>query len=55
MVEDSPELIARARAMAGLGVAKSTAAKRLEIGTTRLDRLAEKHGIQFPTKPPKAD
>lgn len=50
VVEDTPELIARARAMAGLGVAKSTAAKRLSIGTDRLARLAEKHGIQFPTK-----
>ncbi|MFI8608543.1 hypothetical protein ACIGFL_09485 [Pseudomonas sp. NPDC077649] len=53
VVEDSPALIRRARALAGLGIAKSTAAKRLQIGTTRLERLAEKHGIPQYTKSPK--
>jgi len=54
VVEDSPALIERARAMAGIGIAKSTAAKRLEIGTTRLERLAEQNGIQQYKKSPKA-
>ncbi|ATH82868.1 hypothetical protein CO724_17455 [Ectopseudomonas mendocina] len=54
VVEDSPALVQRARALAGLGIAKSTAAKRLQIGTTRLERLAEKHGIPQYTKSPKA-
>ena len=53
VVEDSPALIRRARALAGLGIAKSTAAKRLQIGTTRLERLAEKHGIPQYNKSPK--
>ncbi|MFV3386654.1 hypothetical protein ACNFCJ_14680 [Pseudomonas sp. NY15364] len=55
VVEDSPALIRRARALAGLGIAKSTAAKRLQIGVTRLERMAEKHGFEFATKSPKAD
>ncbi|MBG0838998.1 hypothetical protein [Ectopseudomonas toyotomiensis] len=54
VVEDSPALIRRARALAGLGIAKSTAAKRLQIGVTRLERMAEKHGFEFATKSPKA-
>lgn len=54
VVEDSPALIKRARALAGLGIAKCTAAKRLHIGTTRLERLAEKHGIPQYLKTPKA-
>ena len=54
VVVDSPALVERARAMAALGIAKSTAARRLEIGTTRLERLAEKHGFKFATKSPKA-
>ncbi|MEQ6327310.1 hypothetical protein VLF92_03105 [Pseudomonas chengduensis] len=55
VVVDSPALIERAQAMAALGIAKSTAARRLEIGTTRLERLAEQNGIPQYLKPPKAD
>lgn len=54
VVVDSPALIERAQAMAALGIAKSTAARRLEIGTTRLERLAEQNGIQQYKKSPKA-
>ena len=50
VVEDSPDLIKRARAMAGLGVSRFAAARKLEIGTARLDRLCATHGIQFATK-----
>lgn len=54
VVVDSPALIERAQAMAALGIAKSTAARRLEIGTARLERLAEQNGIQQYKKSPKA-
>ena len=54
VVEDSPSLVERARAMAGLGISKFAASRRLEIGTARLERIAEKHGIQQYTKSPKA-
>ena len=54
VVVDSPALVERARAMASLGIAKSTAAKRLQIGTTRLERMAETQGIPQYLKTPKA-
>ena len=54
VVVDSPALIERARAMAVIGIAKSTAAKRLEIGVPRLERMGKKHGFEFATKSPKA-
>jgi hypothetical protein len=54
VVEDSPQLVERARAMAGLGLSKHAASRQLEIGTVRLERLAAKHGIPQYTKSPKA-
>ncbi|MGQ7956466.1 hypothetical protein ACUTAF_01885 [Pseudomonas sp. SP16.1] len=52
--EEEPEaLVERARAMAGIGLSKHAAAKSLEIGTARLERLAAKHGIPQYTKSPK--
>ncbi|KJU81021.1 hypothetical protein N619_01280 [Ectopseudomonas oleovorans] len=54
VVVDSPALVERARAMAGLGVSKFAASRALEIGTARLERMAKKHGFEFANKPPKA-
>lgn len=54
VVVDSPALVERARAMAGLGVSKYAASRALEIGTARLERMGKKHGFQFATKAPKA-
>lgn len=54
VVVDSPALIERARAMAGLGISKYAAARQLEIGTVRLERMGKKHGFEFVTKSPKA-
>ena len=54
VVVDSPALVERAIAMAGLDVSKFAAARQLGIGTARLERLAAKHGIQKYLKTPKA-
>ncbi len=54
VVVDSPALVERARAMAGLGVSKYAASRALEIGTARLERMGKKHGFEFATKSPKA-
>ncbi|WP_322979164.1 hypothetical protein [Pseudomonas sp. C11] len=54
VVVDSPALVERARAMAGLGLSKYATARKLEIGTARLERMATTHGFQFATKAPKA-
>lgn len=54
VVVDSPALVERARAMAGLGLSKYAASRALEIGAVRLERMAKKHGFQFATKSPKA-
>lgn len=54
VVVDSPALIERARAMAGLGLSKYAAARQLEIGTVRLERMGKTHGFEFATKSPKA-
>lgn len=54
VVDDSPALVERARAMAGLGLSKYAASRALEIGTVRLERMGKQHGFQFATKAPKA-
>ena len=54
VVVDSPALVERARAMAGLGLSKYAASRALEIGAVRLERMAKKHGFEFTTKSPKA-
>lgn len=54
VVVDSPALVERARAMAVLGLSKYAAARALEIGTVRLERMGKKHGFEFATKSPKA-
>ncbi|CAE6950320.1 conserved protein of unknown function [Ectopseudomonas oleovorans] len=54
VVVDSPALVERARAMAGLGLSKYAASRALEIGAVRLERMAKKHGFEFASKSPKA-
>lgn len=44
---DDAHLVQRARAMADLGVARTTAARRLEIGCDRLDRICKNNNITF--------
>lgn len=51
---DSPSLIERARAMAAIGLTRFATARKLEIGTERLERMCRQYGIQFATNPKKA-
>lgn len=44
---DDSAIIERARAMAGLGLSRYAASRRLNIGCERLDRLCREQGIQF--------
>lgn len=46
-VPDSPALVERARALARLGLSRYAAARRLNIGCVRLERLARLHSIEF--------
>ncbi|WP_447593604.1 hypothetical protein [Aquipseudomonas campi] len=49
-IADDSALIERARAMSVLGVSRYAAARQLQIGCTRLDRIAARHGLTFSQK-----